>query len=54
MKLMLIIGSDQAIAEISTKLQELASKEWYFQGTKEYDCDVKIINFDEITDFHLG
>lgn len=51
---MMIIGTDEVIAEIATLLQKHAANEWYADGKKELDADVKIINFDEIMDFHLG
>lgn len=51
---MMIIGSDEVIQEITNKLKSIASEEWYHNGEKEFDADVKIIHLNETEEFHLG
>lgn len=51
---MMIIGSDEVIQEITNKLQSIASEEWYHNGQKEFDADVKIIDLGITQEFHLG
>ena len=50
----MIVGDDKAIDEIAMYLQLRVSQEWYADGKKEFDADVKILSIDEQTEFHLG
>lgn len=53
-KLMIIIGSTEAIEDIEKALKERAQKEWYNSGKKEFDADVKVFDLREMESFHLG
>lgn len=50
---MLIVGDEKSIEEIKSYLKEKA-RDWYADGKKEFDADVKIFVLDEPEDFHLG
>lgn len=51
--LMMIIGDEKTIQEISIILRQNAT-DWYLDGKKEFDADVKIFHLNETEEFHLG